>query len=100
MYNTHRRKYELSRLGRALRSLQSRPFLFLGYSLRDWNFRVVLNRIQEVRTSSGYVSWAIQLNPSAIEKLFWDQRNVRVYGLALEKFVEALTSRVPPGDGL
>ena len=39
-------------------------FLFLGYSMRDWNLRVLLNRIWGEQPLS-YKSWAVQLRPGA-----------------------------------
>ena len=43
--------------------MTSTGFLFLGYALRDWNLRVILNRIwqtQELTTRS----WAVQREPT------------------------------------
>ena len=56
-------------------------FLFLGYALRDWNLRVILNRIwrtQELTTRS----WAVQREPldpnvSKIEQALWEKRRER-----------------------
>jgi hypothetical protein len=72
---------------------QSRHFLFLGYGLRDWNLRVVLNRIEkELRRHKGIKSWAIQNDPSPLEKRFWQERGVEVYNMPLEDFVGELSS--------
>ena len=38
---------------------QTRPFLFLGYGLYDWNLRVILNRIQDFRGHPKFRSWAM-----------------------------------------
>lgn len=71
---------------------QSRHFLFLGYGLRDWNLRVVLNGIQkDLRRASRLVSWAIQYNPSLLEQRFWAKRNVEVYDMKIEDFISKLT---------
>ncbi|HEV7860842.1 MAG TPA: SIR2 family protein, partial [Pyrinomonadaceae bacterium] len=44
--------------------LKSSNFLFLGYSLRDWNLRVILHRIwKEQQQKGSYNSWAIQKKP-------------------------------------
>ena len=74
---------------------QSRPFLFLGYGLRDWNLRVVLNRIEKDsrRQPKRITSWAIQYQPSALEQRFWQERGVEVYDMAIEEFVTKLTRR-------
>lgn len=68
-----------------------RHFLFLGYSLRDWNLRVVLNRIQtNSHDYSDYNSWAIQYQPSPLERRFWEKRYVLLYDMKLEAFTEEL----------
>jgi hypothetical protein len=70
---------------------QVRHFLFLGYGLRDWNLRVVLNRIErDLRRPRGIRSWAIQYRPSPLEQRFWQQRGVELYDLTIDEFVTAL----------
>lgn len=83
-------------------------FLFLGYSLSDWNLRVILNRIwgsqQLDRTS-----WAIQLephNPSAkvIEETLWrDRLHIAPLYAPLREYLAALSVHVfdggPPRGG-
>lgn len=74
---------------------QSSHFLFLGYSLRDWNLRVILNRIQrDGRRSSDIVSWGIQHSPSMLESKFWQKRGVEVYDMLLDEFVGELIVRL------
>jgi len=65
------------------RHFSTRSFLFLGYGLKDWNLRVLM---KEVSVSEG-TSWAILRNPSAFETTLWQKRNVKLYNLALERFV-------------
>jgi len=73
---------------------QTRHFLFLGYGLRDWNLRVVLNRIEkDLRRQKGARSWAIQYNPSPLEQRFWQERGVEVYNKMLDELVSELRSR-------
>ena len=72
---------------------QTRHFLFLGYSLSDWNLRVVLNRIEkDLRRRKGIKSWAIQYKPSRLEQRFWQERGVEVYDMTIEEFVTKLVS--------
>src|SRR5215213_3091743 len=71
------------------KDFSKRHFLFLGYSLRDWNFRVVLNRIKtDSKDYSQYESWAIQHQPSPAERRFWARRGVSVYDIDLNEFIE------------
>lgn len=73
---------------------QIRHFLFLGYSLRDWNLRVVLNRIErDARRRKSIKSWAIQYNPSPLEQRFWQEHGVEVYDKLLDEFVQELSTR-------
>jgi len=73
---------------------QASHFLFLGYSLRDWNLRVILNRIQsELRRPLDVTSWGIQYKPSLMERKFWQRRGVEVYDLFLNEFVQELYKR-------
>jgi hypothetical protein len=79
---------------------RERSFLFLGYSLRDWNLRVVLKNLsRNLRTRRGrngqnedeaLPSWAIQYRPSELEKKLWEKRNVEIYDLTIDEFVAKL----------
>ena len=51
--------------------------LFLGYSMRDWNLRVILRQIwSEQGVSTG--GWSIQLNPSEIDVRFWARQRIEI----------------------
>ena len=52
-------------------------FLFLGYSLRDWNLRVILHRLWG-DDGLAYNSWAIQPSPEPIEERAWIRRGVEL----------------------
>jgi len=73
--------------------LKRSHFLFLGYSLRDWNLRVILHRIWGEQKLS-WKSWAIQLHPDPMEEEFWDKRGVAILNVRLEDYVAALTEQV------
>jgi hypothetical protein len=68
-------------------------FLFMGYSLRDWNLRVILHRIWGEQKLS-YKSWAIQLNPHELDLRFWLKRDVDILNIRLEDYVAALNKYV------
>jgi len=78
-------------------------FLFLGYSLNDWNLRVLLRNLSKrtapKKPSDGgdeendIPSWAIQFEPSELEKKLWDKRNVKIYNLKVEEFVRRMLDR-------
>ena len=80
-----------------LRHFRGRSFLFLGYSLADWNMRVVLRNLGrefEAQSQRGGAlkHWAIQDHPSAVEQWLWASRGVNVYDQRIETFV----GKLPP----
>jgi hypothetical protein len=80
--------------------LRRSQFLFLGYSLRDWNLRVILHRIWGEQKLS-YKSWAVQLNPDRLDREFWRKRDVDILDARLEDYVSALRECIGalPGPG-
>jgi hypothetical protein len=90
-------------------------FLFLGYGLRDWNVRVMLETLHSTvrydrsnkQASSEFIepdtierllssfgsdepdlpSWAIQHHPSRVERRLWEHRHVNIFDLSLDDFV-------------
>ena len=76
-----------------LARLKRSHFLFLGYSMRDWNLRVILRRIWGQQTLS-YKSWAVQLHPDEIEQEFWRKRGVDILDIRLEEYVAGLTEHL------
>ena len=78
-----------------LRYFRGRSFLFLGYSLADWNMRVVLRNLGrefDAQSQRGGTTkhWAIQHKPSAVEQWLWSARGVNVYDQQIEGFVKNL----------
>jgi hypothetical protein len=73
--------------------LMTSRFLFLGYSMQDWNLRVILHRIWG-RSPLTYPSWAIQLKPSKIDEKFWEKRDVEVLDVPLRAYIDELDKRL------
>jgi hypothetical protein len=71
-------------------------FLFLGYSLRDWNVRVMLYRLR--RKGTRRQSWAIDANPDPVDRVTWDERGVDILHVRVENFVTAIEQRLPPPE--
>ena len=69
--------------------LRRSHFLFLGYTMADWNLRVVLHRLWGDQPLS-YHSWAVQPEPKSLEREFWHRRDVDVLDLSFEEYVEIL----------
>ncbi|MGH8489325.1 MAG: SIR2 family NAD-dependent protein deacylase [Gammaproteobacteria bacterium] len=75
--------------------LKRSHYLFLGYSLSDWNLRVILYRIWGGQKLS-YQSWAILRSPSSIEQKqfeqkLWSKRDVEILYVPLDEYVGTLT---------
>ena len=74
-------------------------FLFLGYSMRDWNLRVILNRMWGAQQLD-LKSWAVQREPadpgaSEIEEALWrDRGNVELLWVMLKDYVERLDAEL------
>ncbi len=68
-----------------------RSFLFLGYSLNDWNLRVIWNRIdRDWRWSKSPPSWAIRYQVTPLEQHFWLKRGIQTYDLTIDDFMNNL----------
>jgi hypothetical protein len=74
-------------------------FLFLGYSMRDWNLRVILNRIWGAQQLD-LKSWAVQREASdpatrEIEEALWrDRGDVEPHWVELKEYVERLSAEL------
>jgi len=77
--------------------LKKSHLLFLGYSLRDWNFRVLLHRIREEQADRDYQSWAIQPKPDAIDRFAWKQRGIEILSLSCGDFLDEMKWPRPDG---
>jgi hypothetical protein len=73
-----------------LAKLAESNFLFLGYSLRDWNVRAMLHRIWESQRH-GFKSWAIQYDPGEMDQLSWQEKGVRILARPLAEYVAAMS---------
>lgn len=69
-------------------------FLFLGYSLQDWNLRVFLKRIWDDQQKYDYKSWAIQRDPDEVDRELWRYRKVDIIGVDLDEYVLNLQQRI------
>ncbi len=69
--------------------MQSRTLLFLGYGLRDWNFRVLLDRLNRNRLQPKR-SYVIAHDIEPAESELWSARKVVVFKADLNEFVPRL----------
>jgi hypothetical protein len=76
-----------------MRRIRESDMLFLGYSMRDWNLRVILRQIwAEQGISTG--GWAIQREPGEIDRRFWARQRIEILDFALEAWVDAMRAQL------
>lgn len=73
--------------------LRRSHFLFLGYGLVDWSFRVFLHRLWPDEQPA-YRSWAVQPDATSLERDFWRRRGVELVELPLEEAVGRLREQL------
>ena len=74
---------------------RTRSFLFLGYSLKDWNLRVLIRNLDRYLgrrrgdddDDEPLPSWSIQYQLSELERRLWEKRNVTIFDMNLDDFV-------------
>jgi SIR2-like domain len=79
--------------------MQKRTLLFLGYSLRDWNFRVLLDRMKNSSLQPRR-SYAVCHGIDPAESELWGARKVAVFEADLNEFVPRLDTALdlPPSQ--
>jgi hypothetical protein len=62
--------------------------LFLGYSLEDWNFRVIWEGVLSTQTSRSrhITAYALMKNPSHHIRTYWSNRNIQIFEEDLTEF--------------
>jgi DNA-binding SARP family transcriptional activator len=73
--------------------LRRSHFLFLGYGLVEWSFRVFLHRLWPDEQPA-YRSWAIQPDATSLERDFWRRRGVELVDLPLDEAVARLREQL------
>jgi hypothetical protein len=83
---------------KVLERLRNCHFLFMGYSLTDWNLRAILYKLWSDRRRDRDW-WAIQLNPADLERRSWRRRGVDIFDIRLDTYLEGLSSRFEEAVG-
>ena len=81
-----------------LKRLRKCHFLFLGYSMRDWNLRAIFHRIWADRERE-YDSWSVQIHSDPLETKSWERREVHIFDMPLDEYLNGLGEYVPGAGG-
>jgi hypothetical protein len=73
--------------------LRRSHFLFLGFGLRDWSLRLVLDRMC-AGEAFAYRSWAVLPEARPLERQFWRARDVDLLELPLDDYADSLARYV------
>lgn len=70
-------------------TLRRSHFLFLGYGMREWSLRLVLDRISAGEPLA-YRSWAVLPQARPLERQFWQARDVDLVEVELAEYSRSL----------
>jgi hypothetical protein len=76
-----------------MEKMLNRNFLFLGYSLGDWNMRVLFKSIRASRPFND-TSWAIMYDTKEWDEAYWRKHKVRLLKLSLKDYVDILNEQL------
>jgi hypothetical protein len=77
--------------------LRDKDFLFLGYSLEDWNVRVILRKLIKRPSAAGVRLWAIVRGRSEAQQKVWQTQNLTIYSTDLQVFARELGKELAKG---
>ncbi|MDP9261872.1 MAG: SIR2 family protein, partial [Actinomycetota bacterium] len=78
--------------------LRRSHFLFLGYGMREWSLRLVLDRVSGGEQFA-YRSWAVVPEERPLERQFWRSRDIDLVELQFADYVDALGQYVGVESG-
>ena len=67
--------------------------LFLGYSMKDWNFRVFLRRLNR-NPKERYKAWAVLLTDDETEEQFWSNKGINILNVKMNTFIGELRTQI------
>ena len=75
------------------REFQQRRFLFLGYSLSDWNLRMMFRRIWKDQKLEKE-SWTVNFHDDPVQRLFWEKCKVHYIVAGLDDYIHDLSLKL------
>jgi hypothetical protein len=74
--------------------MQGKNFLFLGYSLEDWNVRVILSKLLNRIRPGDVRCWAIVRGRSDAEQKIWQSQSLNIYPMDILEFSDKLAAKL------
>ena len=74
--------------------MQGKNLLFLGYSLEDWNVRVILRKLLFATKAGDVRCWAIVRGRSDTEQRVWQTQSLNIYPMDLLTFSDRLVAEL------
>ena len=76
--------------------MNNKPFLFLGYSLNDWNIRSIFETMREKRSQYGGVQdVSVMYDVGEFEEVFFQRNDILIFKTDLNSFVAGVTKSLP-----
>jgi hypothetical protein len=74
--------------------MQGRSLLFIGYSLEDWNVRVILSKLLRTNRQGDLNYWAIVRGRADTERRIWKRKGLEIYPVDLLRFSDRLVAEL------
>lgn len=76
--------------------MNNKPFLFLGYSLSDWNIRSIFETMREKRNQFGGVQdFAVMYDVGEFEEIFFQRNDILIFKTDLNSFADGVIKALP-----
>ena len=76
--------------------MENKRFLFLGYSLSDWNVRSIYETLKKKRIRDKNIrDFAVMHRVEEYEKVFFDNNNIQIIRADLNSYVDGILQRLP-----
>ncbi len=76
--------------GQILAKLRESNCSFLGYAMADWRLRVFLKRIWKDEKLGRALYWAVEKDPTELERKLWHDAGAQLFATSLTDYVEGL----------
>lgn len=76
--------------------IRQKSILFLGYTIREWQERLIVNEIMKRKRVQWERSFVVIESPNQFETAFWKYNGTDIYRKNLKAFIEELCSNAGP----